>query len=299
MSQLGGSADAWIRTHVQPTGAYEVEKDRAWAQTVRVPTTGGAVWFKACGASHRFEPPLTAALSVRWPDRVVHVLAHDDDRAWLLLADAGTPIGAGGNPAEPWLELLPRYAELQRGEAARVRDHLARGVPDFRAVALPARYAEFLGADLPLDPREIERFRAFAPGFAELCGELASFGIPDTVQHDDLHSGNVYDDGGTLRVLDWGDTWIGHPFASLVATFLFLERRGRLAPGDPWFARLRDAYLEPWGGGLDTAFDLAFRVGSIAHMVAWAPILADLRDDERASFRSHYAELLRLVLTLL
>jgi len=63
---------------------------------------------------------------------------------------------------------------------------------------------------------------------------------------------------------------IAHPFASLVVTFRFLEERNQLAPGDPWFARLRDAYLEPWGGGLAGVFALAIRVGTLAHTFAWA-----------------------------
>jgi hypothetical protein len=57
---------------------------------------------------------------------------------------------------------------------------------------------------------------------------------------------NVYSDGGRLRVLDWGDASISHPFASLLVTFRFLEEVTRLQPEDPWFARLHDAYLEPW-----------------------------------------------------
>jgi aminoglycoside phosphotransferase (APT) family kinase protein len=89
------------------------------------------------------------------------------------------------------------------------------------------------------------------------------------VQHDDLHMANLYAQGGRLRLLDWGDASISHPFASLVVTFRFLEERNRLQPGDPWFARLRDAYLEPWGGGLTDASALAIRVGAFAHTFAW------------------------------
>ncbi len=51
---------------------------------------------------------------------------------------------------------------------------------------------------------------------------------------------NVYAKGEHLRVLDWGDTSISHPFASLGVTFRFLEERNRLLPDDPCFARLRD-----------------------------------------------------------
>ena len=38
---------------------------------------------------------------------------------------------------------------------------------------------------------EIGRSGKFAPRFAELCGELAAYCVPETIQHDDLHMLNV------------------------------------------------------------------------------------------------------------
>ncbi len=95
--------------------------------------------------------------------------------------------------------MLPRHAELQRAEAAHADDHVAHGVPDLRLALLP----------------EHEAFRRFAPEFAQLCAELAAHGVPETIQHDDLHHANVYDRGGRLRVLDWGDASVAHAIAWL------------------------------------------------------------------------------------
>jgi hypothetical protein len=243
--------------------------ERPWATVLRVPLAGGVAWFKACAAVQAFEPHLTAELFARWPDRVAEVLAHDEERAWLLLADAGRSVGDLGNPPEAWLAALPHYAELQHGEAAHAQEHLAHGVPDLRLATLPAGYQELLGLELPLERDGIRQLRDFAPRLGELCEELAAYGVPETIQHNDLHHANLYAGGGRLRVLDWGDASIAHPFASLVVTFRFLEERTRLAPGDPWFARLRDAYLEPWGRDLGDAFALAVRVGSFARAIAY------------------------------
>src|SRR5205823_481935 len=163
----------WIRAHVDPVGAIEIAHERPWSRVLRVPLADGVVWFKACSPVQAFEPRLTAELFARWPDRVAEVLGHAEERAWLLLADAGTPIRVFGNPPEVWLAALPPYAELQRGEAAHTNEHLAHGVPDLRVATLPARYEELLQRDLPLESHEIDRLRAFAPRFTELCGELA------------------------------------------------------------------------------------------------------------------------------
>jgi hypothetical protein len=287
------AAEDWIRAHVAPVGVIEIAHQRPWATVLRVPLADGVAWFKACSPVQAFEPRLTAELSARWPDRVAEVLGHEEERAWLLLADAGTPIRVFGNPPEVWLAALPPYAELQRGEARHTHEHLAHGVPDLRVAKLPARYEELLQRDLPLESYEIDRLRAFAPRFTNLCGELAAYDLPETVQHDDLHHANVYAQGERLRLLDWGDASISHPFASLVVTFRFLDEINKLPPGDPWFGRLRDAYLEPWGRGLTGAFALAIRVGSFAHTFAWARQRDQLPEAARLEFDRRFPIVLR------
>jgi hypothetical protein len=287
------AAEDWIRAHVEPVGAIETARERPWATALRVPLADGVAWFKACAPVQAFEPRLTAELFARWPDRVAEVLGHDEERAWPLLADAGTPIGASGNSPETWLVALPLYAELQRGEAAFAAEHLEHYVPDLRVATLPARYEDLLQRDLPLGRDEIGRLRRFAARFAELCSELAAHDAPETIQHDDLHLANVYVQGERLRLLDWGDASISHAFASLVVTFRFLEEINKLQPDDPWFARLRDAYLEPWGRGLAGTFALALRVGAFAHTFAWARQRDALPEEARLEFDRGFAVVLR------
>jgi len=262
------AADAWISAHVAPAGPIELTHERPWSTVLRVPLADGAAWFKACSSVQAFEPRLTAALHGRWPGLMPEVLGFDAQRGWLLLADAGTRIGDLGNLPEFWIELLPRYVELQRGEVAYVDDHLAHGVPDLRVATLAERYDELLAEDLPVSSAERRALTDFAPAFARLSGELSSEGPADSIQHDDLHMHNVYRQGDRLRVLDWGDSSISHPFASLVTTFRFLEERNGLAADDPSMVRVRDAYLEGWGTGLTGLFDLAMRVGGFAHAIA-------------------------------
>lgn len=85
--------------------------------------------------------------------------------------------------------------------------------------------------------------------------------------------------------------------ASLVATFRFLEERNGLAPGDPWFGRLRDAYLEPWGNGLtDTFTTLALRVGSFAHAIAAVRQRGHLDEAARRDFDQDFVTRLRRAL---
>jgi Phosphotransferase enzyme family len=287
------AAEAWIREHVEPLGAIETAHERPWATVLRVPVAGGVVWFKACAPVQAFEPRLTSELFARWPDRVTEVIAHDEDRALMLLADAGTPVAELGNPPEAWLAALPLYAELQGAEVAHVQDHLAHGVPDLRIATLPLRLDELLIRELPLEDDEIDLLRGFAPRLVALCNELAARDVPETIQHDDLHVANLFARGEELRILDWGDASISHPFASLVVTFRFIEEVNGLPPDDPWFARLRDAYLEPWGSGLVEVFDLATQVGTLAHAIAHLRQRDFLPEHARPNFDIAFAMRLR------
>jgi hypothetical protein len=263
---------------------------------LRVPIRGGFAWFKACQPVQAFEPRLSAQLGSRWPDRVATVLAHDEERSWLLLADAGTQLSSLGNPPETWLTVLPLYAELQRGEVHYDADHAAHGVPDLPVAALPSRYADLLELRLPLDAAEVELLRSFQPRFGQLCGELARDGLAATVQHDDLHMANVYVQEGRPRLLDWGDSSISHPFFSLVVAFRFLEEYSQVRPGDPWFDKLRDAYLEAWGSDLIDQFELALQVGMFAHPIAWIRQREFLPPSDRWKFDRPFAHLLRRAL---
>jgi len=260
---------------------------------MRVPVAGGVTWFKACAPVQAFEPRLTAELYGRWPDRVTEVLAVDEGRRWMLLGDAGIAVGGRGNPPEAWLKALPMYAELQKGETAYALDHIGHGVPDLRMAVLPEGYERLVASELPLAKEDVKRLRDYSPRFTDRCAALAELGIQESVQHDDLHMGNVYSGGDKLRIVDWGDSSIAHPFFSLLVTFRFLEEFNHLVPDDSWFRRLRDAYLEPWGRGLQETFEIAIRIGWFAHAIAWTRQRAALPPEARPDFDRAFGIILR------
>jgi hypothetical protein len=267
--------------------AIVLGRERPWATAHRVELAdGGQAWFKRCEPLQAFEPRLTADLYERWPQLVTEVVAFDAERGWLLMRDAGAQLRDLGNPEHLWLQVLPRYAELQAGEAAHAADHLRAGVPDMRLEVLPGIYAGLLELELPIERVELARLRAFEPELARLCAELAGASLPETVQHDDLHDASVYALGGHVRVLDWGDASIAHPYFSLYVNFQ--------AVGDD--DRRRDAYLEPWGGGRVETFELAMRLGAFARACAWARQRESLAAPDRPDFDVRFAEVLRRAL---
>jgi hypothetical protein len=106
------AVEEWIRLHAEPLGAIETVHEPPWATVLRVPLAEDVAWFKACAPVQAFEPLLTAELFARWPDRVPEVLGYNEERGWLLLADAGKPVAAFGNPPEAWLNALVLVNDL-------------------------------------------------------------------------------------------------------------------------------------------------------------------------------------------
>ena len=153
-----------------------------------------------------------------------------------------------------------------------------------------------LAGDLPLESAEVQALRAFQSRFKALCLDLATMQPIATVQHDDLHGRSVHDDGERQRVMDWGDASIGQPLFSLVRLDLSLTETAGAATRDRWFPRLRDAYLESWGPGLRPAFDLAHRLGLIAHTFTWHRHRSAMAVEARPAFDELFVPILRRVL---
>jgi hypothetical protein len=283
-------ATGWIRARLDERAlalAGEIEQPhvRWWSTVMRVPTAAGDLYFKANAAPHAFEARLLVILGRLQPDRVPELVAADPDRGWLLMRDGGARLRElvrSSADLGRWEELLPRYAELQLALAPRIDELLGAGVPDERLAVLPDhlgrlledRNALLLGRPGGLTAQEQAQLEALLPDFAAKCARLAAYGLPETLQHDDLHDGNVFVRGDAYLFFDWGDSCVSHPFHTLVVTMRALAHRLELEPGGPDLLRLRDAYLEPFAPygsrtELCEAADLAHFSGTAGRSLNW------------------------------
>ncbi|HEX6699113.1 MAG TPA: aminoglycoside phosphotransferase family protein [Gaiellaceae bacterium] len=273
------SAIAWISRHVEVAGEIEQPHVRPWATAMRVPTPAGAVWFKASIPLLAHEGAVVEVLARRQPDLVPELIALDRASGWMLQRDAGTrlrELAAGRELLDRWAELLPLYADLQLDAAVDRDVFLDAGAPDRRLAALPSAYArlvEDVGGALSAD----ERRAAHALEVERLCDELAAPGVPETIQHDDFHDGNVFVRDGRYVFFDWGDACVSHPFFTLVVTLGSVGYGLELGDDAPELARLRDAYLEPWTrfaplAALRDVFPIAHLLGRVCRALAWSEL---------------------------
>ena len=269
------AAEAWVRAHA-PGEVVSVEQPhvRPWATALRVETSDGVVWFKANRAACRQEAEATAILARARPDALPELLAHDPERGWLLTRDAGDRLRelvASERSLWRWLDVLPLYARLQLDAVPLVDELLAAGVPDLRLAVLPDHFEQILGA---IDGGA--RYRPLVPRVRAGCERLAAYGLPETIQHDDLHDAQVYVRDGRILLTDWGDAVISHPFFSMSVTLQGVIAWGvDDVEGSEDVAPYAASYLEPWGGGLEEALELALPLG-------WACRIVGVYDQARA-----------------
>lgn len=277
------------------SGPIEQPHVRPWSTVLRVPTEGGDVWFKANMPTQAFEVAVVETLAARRPDLVPPLLAAHLARGWMLQGDGGTrlrEILEETRDFDVWLKILPLYAELQMDVAADRDRLLAAGVPDRLLVSLPGQFEELLTDAEALETLtrdERRRLAALAPRIEAECRELAAYGLPETIQHDDLHDGQVFVRDGRFLFFDWGDACVSHPFYTLVVTLAVLAYRLELDHDAPELDRFRHAYLEPWTrfrtrSELEQAYPLAYRLGVLCRGLTWRSVVAvlpqPLRDDE-------------------
>jgi len=151
------------------------------------------------------------------------------------------------------------------------------GVPDHWPSALPGPLAALLQDPAVMIAEENRAaLRALQAQYGDACARLEQAGPAPTIQHDDLHSGNVLPAPGGDLFFDWGDASVAHPFTSLLVAMRTMAYTFGLPPGDPVLQRFRDAYLEPWAAGRDGAglAELAAWTGLVGRAMAWRRALA-------------------------
>jgi hypothetical protein len=245
---------------------------RPWSVIVRVEIAGGGrVWFKANPPGSAFEPALSAALAEWVPEHVLRPYGVEPERGWSLMPDGGRLVRDLPRDQADWERMLTQYAELQRTLTPQVGALHELGVPAAATPMLPEIFERLLEATTSLDGEDRRRLEGVRSSLGAWVTELAELGIGDSLDHADLHDGQVFaQPGGGFTFFDWGDAAVTHPFCSFLVP-------ARAAAGQDGVAieRLRDAYLEPWTGDgraihdLRRGMSLAWRLAAIGRAASW------------------------------
>ncbi|WP_437053574.1 aminoglycoside phosphotransferase family protein [Streptomyces sp. enrichment culture] len=243
----------------------------------------GWLWLKCTTGLARHEASLVAFLRDRLGPVVPEVVVHDEADGWFVTRGALTLPSVDGDPDRArhlWEAVLEQYGAMQREIAKNTDELIGLGVPDLR----PERLMSHL--DILLDrpgmnsrTELLHRIAAMRPQLEEWCARLRDTGVPASIQHDDLHLGNVLRESGgaAFVIIDWADAVVTHPFGSLLYPLYAARRRGD-TPAQ--VKRLVDAYLSGLGqparsAETDATITAALRLASIPRALMWQS-LADI-----------------------
>jgi Phosphotransferase enzyme family len=295
-------ATAWADARIAEAGRTRTgpmnARERGWSIVLELPTDAGSVYLKESGLVLANDAGITELLAPLGPAVILPPLAVDAERRRMLLPHGGERLRdrfeRDPDPGH-WERILAMYADLQQAAAPRTRDLLAAGALDGRLGRQALLLESLLGDPVLLEPStaealrddEVAALRALVARVRERAGELAGIGIGASIQHDDFHDGNVLvDDDGGYRFIDWGDAYVGHPFASLLITLRNAASTFGWSDDGPETRRLRDAYLEPWRArasrrDLERGVAIATWLGAIGRANAWRAVCQTASDEDR------------------
>jgi aminoglycoside phosphotransferase (APT) family kinase protein len=196
-----------------------------------------------------------------------------------------------------WEALLPDFAKLQIAAAQDKDTYLKIGIPNRTLEQLPELYEALLaeerrfriGQSDGVSAEEYQRLHDLKPLIKQKCEELATYPIPQSLHHGDLHDGNIFHNGEHYLFLDWGDCSFSHPFFSLRTAYVSAEIRLELEDYSPKLHRLRDAYLLGWREfgteeQLLAAFGLAEELWALSSALIWYRSITSLDEASQAEF---------------
>lgn len=279
---------AWVDGELSRGGlgsVREIEQVRVWefSHVLRLRTADGGVFYlKALPHSGAKEPDLTRRLAELHPRSMPALIAVEPDRRLMLMrATHGAELMEVSDPCR-WEQAAETFAHIQIAWIKRREELTALGCPHRGLDWLVAEIDPLL-ADTPalipehaegLSDSEVVKLRRRAPELEAMCGELAGYAIPDSLEHGDLWGANVIAGGDACVFIDWEDASLSHPFFSPSLLLLSLDYTEALAHVPDARARIREAYLRPWRAVastkvdyLEPAFDVAQRVAMLHYAV--------------------------------
>ena len=294
--------EAWIeealgRVGRSRTGPLVAVQLWSLSAVLRVPTDRGVAWFKATCEHFHGEPAIHRVLADHFPDFVPVLIAEDDDRAWLLME----PLRGATDQAEGAASALATaYPRVQLASLEVLDELRAAGCSDRGLQANLEGWRQVLAdsVELPLlTAEEVAAVRAVGEEVEALVEEFWACGLPDTLCHGDLHIGNVAYDGSELRVFDWSDSCLSHPFLDGGHLLHFGAAAGS-GPTAEVDTQVADRFAEPWRSAfpqadVDRALALAPLADRVFQAVSYEGIYRATEERSLWELRGITAKLLR------
>lgn len=126
-----------------------------------------------------------------------------------------------------------------------------------------------------------------------MCEQLAGYGLPETIAHEEVHENNVVVRDGRYTFTDWSDSSVAHPFFTMLVTLRAAAHWLKLDEHGSEILRLRDIYLEAWTNfgtrdDLLAAFQIAYRLAMVNRSLSWRTGLDSLPEKDKVEYDGVY-----------
>nr|WP_228531635.1 aminoglycoside phosphotransferase family protein [Micromonospora sp. ANENR4] len=237
-AEAGGPARsvAWATGELRRLGrrVTAVAQQRTWNLSAiwRLDTDQGPTWLKQLPPFARHEPtvlafPVGTNSLINGP-----VVLAADGEGRMLLADVPGEDRYGAGEGERAAVAAEHHA-VQLRACGVVGDLVAAGVPDLRGEGLAGWIRERLAG------HDVSAAAGLLDGLDRRLWRVGDCGLPDTLVHGDLHPGNVRGDDRHRTVIDWADSFVGHPAFDILRLTEDLDADAAARLVDAWARRWR------------------------------------------------------------
>lgn len=287
----------WVSGVVGPPASMEPVRQRPWSTVWRVESAGGVFFAKQNTPLQAFEAGLMSLLADLAPDQVVPVTAADPARDLLLTPDQGEVLGQVDDALDAVSRVMQAAAVLQRDLVPHLDRLAGAGLTTLTpGDVLPyvQQRVDEMGA-LPVgDPRgfeagAVDAVEAFLPALAAAVEVVSGLGLPITLNHNDLHTYNVFAVDGGFRFFDFGDALLTEPLGALRVPLGGLAAHLECPIDDPRLLRAVEPALEVWSDlaplpELRAALPSALRLARLARTESWIRCFASMTEDELGEY---------------
>ncbi len=279
-ARLGGpeASLTWALGHL-PAGTVATQQ-RTWNLSAiwRLDGVGSSAWLKQVPPFFAHEGPVLGWVAAAVPGAVPDVVADDPLNRRLLLANVDGE-DLYDSPVEVREQILVLSQRIHLSSIEATDGLVGLGTPDRRGQRLTSWAVGALEPHVGGHPAS-DLLRALP----ERMAAIESCGLPDVLVHGDLHPGNAIGSGSALALIDWGDSFVGHPGFDALRMTVGLDGPEAAALLASWSRSWRD--FSP-GSDPDQALALLRVVECLRLAAVYADFLAGIEPSER---RYHAAD---------
>jgi hypothetical protein len=257
------------------------------------------------------EPKITKLLSSFFPEDFPEIIYSNNDNGLIITKDFGKDILSENKDFDNWLNAIKKFAQLQI-KSIKHKDFLLKEGMFNRSLEsmeeeilyyLNQDDKIFLNQDKGINSEEKQKLINSREKIKELYEKLSSYNIPETIEHGDLHSGNIAIKNNRIIFYDWSDCAISHPFMSLRPFFWnFFDKEGNLKEiiedfpdiKNP-YDKLLNTYLSEWlefntMDNLKEAFDLSQNLVWLSFSLQYILLVDSMEDHTKFQYKGHISK---------